>query len=137
MEGSNNKLIDDSFTCQKENGRLQRSDIKKNVRHYCKILFTYMLKSISFEIHIPLYVRTFSHFLFQCYQFMIDVIDKSQVWMINRVLNITQTSTKSIFSISCSNSSNCSIWKYTLMCLMLSNNLNLYIWNMNKRWFTM
>ena len=53
MEGSNNKLIDDSFTCQKENGRLQKSVMKKNVRHYCKILFTYMLKSISFEIHIP------------------------------------------------------------------------------------
>ena len=123
MEGSNNKLIDDSFTCQKENGRLQRSVIKKNVRHYCKILFTYMLKSISFEIHISfIYVRTLCHFLFQCYQFMIEVIDKSQVWMTNRVLNITQTSTKSIFSICCSNSS---IWKYTLKCLMLSNNLNL------------
>ena len=57
MEGSNNKLIDDSFTCQKENGRLQRSVIKKNVRHHCKILFTYMLKSISFEIHIPVEYR--------------------------------------------------------------------------------
>ena len=54
MEGSNNKLIDDSFTCQKENGRFQKSVIKKNLCHYCKILFIHMLKLLSFEIHIPL-----------------------------------------------------------------------------------
>ena len=53
MKGSHNKLIDDSFTCQKENGRLQKSVIKKNLCHYCKILFIYMLKFISFEIDIP------------------------------------------------------------------------------------
>ena len=74
MEGSNNKLIDDSFTCQKENGRFQKSVIKKNLCHYCKIVFIYMLKFISFEIDIPS-----SHFLFQCYQFLIEFMDKSQV----------------------------------------------------------
>ena len=86
MEGSNNKLIDDSFTCQKENGRLQKSVIKKNLRHYCKILCIYMLQITSFEIDIPLGIQgyiyafgTLSHFLFQCYQFRIEVIDKSQV----------------------------------------------------------
>ena len=57
MEGSNNKLIDDSFTCQKENGRLQKSVIKKNLCHYCKIVFIYMLKFISFEIDIPLGIQ--------------------------------------------------------------------------------